>query len=53
MRAYPTGRYNDRAAIYYCGELRLTPEWNPFAKIEWVEKYLGVAWWQWVFFTEV
>lgn len=53
MRAYPTGRYNDRAAIYYCGELRLTPQWNPFTQIEWVEKYLGVAWWQWVFFTEV
>lgn len=53
MRAYPTSRFNDRAAIYYCGEIRLMPEWNPFAKIEWVEKYLTVQWWQWVFFTEV
>ena len=42
-----------RSAVYYCGEIRLTPEWNPFARIGWVEKYLGVAWWQWVFFTEV
>jgi hypothetical protein len=53
MRAYPTGRYNDRAAIYYGGEIRLRPEGNPFTKIEWVEKYLGIAWWQWVLFTEV
>ena len=53
MRAYPTTRFNDRSAVYYCGEIRLTPEWNPFARIGWVEKYLGVAWWQWVFFTEV
>ena len=53
MRAYPTGRFNDRAAMYYCGEVRLTPEWNPFTKIGWVEKYLTVQWWQWVFFTEV
>ena len=53
MRAYPTTRFNDRAAIYYCAEFRLIPEWNPFAKIGWVEKYLTVAWWQWVFFAEV
>ena len=53
MRAYPTSRFNDRSAIYYCAEIRLTPEWNPFARIGWVEKYLGVAWWQWVVFTEV
>ena len=33
MRAYPTGRFNDRAAIYYCGEVRLTPEWNPFPRL--------------------
>ena len=53
MRAYPTSRFNDRSAIYYCAEIRLTPEWNPFAKIGWVERYLSVAWWQWVFFTEI
>jgi hypothetical protein len=53
MRAYPTSRFNDRAAIYYCAELRMIPEWNPFAHIGWVEKYLGIAWWQWVAFTEV
>jgi hypothetical protein len=53
MRAYPTSRFNDRSAIYYCAEIRLIPEWNPFAKIGWVEKYLSVTWWQWAFFTEV
>lgn len=52
MRAYPTGRYNDRSAIYYCAEARVIPEWNPFAHIGWVEKYLTVAWWQWVVFAE-
>jgi len=53
MRAYPSYRYNDRSVIYYCGEIRLTPEWNPFAKSAWVEKYLSIPWWQWVFFAEV
>jgi hypothetical protein len=53
MRAYPTYRYNDRAAIYYCAEVRVIPEWNPFANSEWIERNLKVAWWQWVVFTEV
>jgi hypothetical protein len=52
MRAYPTGRFHDQAAIYYSAEYRMIPEWNPFEKIEWVQKYLGIAWWQWVPFVE-
>jgi hypothetical protein len=52
MRAYPSQRFNDRSAIYYCAEMRLTPEWNPFANIGWVEKNLGISWWQWVAFAE-
>ncbi|MGD0275954.1 MAG: BamA/TamA family outer membrane protein [Syntrophales bacterium] len=53
LRGYPTSRFNDRAAIYYAAEFRMTPEWNPFAKIEWVRKYLEIAWWQVVPFVEV
>jgi len=52
MRAYPTSRFNDQAAVYYALEYRVIPEWNPFAKIEWVRKYLDIAWWQWVPFFE-
>lgn len=53
MRAYPTSRFHDQAAIYYALEYRMTPEWNPFEKIDWVKKYLGIEWWQWVPFVEV
>jgi len=52
MRAYPTGRFHDQAAIYYSAEYRMIPEWNPFAKSEWIQKNLGIAWWQWVPFVE-
>ena len=54
MRAYPTSRFHDQAAIYYSAEYRMTPEWNPFAgaKMEWLQKYLGISWWQWVPFVE-
>jgi hypothetical protein len=52
MRAYPTGRFHDQAAIYYAAELRMIPEWNPFAHSEWIQKNLGIAWWQWVPFVE-
>ncbi len=53
MRAYPTSRFNDQAAIYYALEYRVMPEWNPFAKNEWIRKNLDIAWWQWVPFVEV
>ena len=52
MRAYPAARFHDQAAIYYSAEYRMIPEWNPFAKSEWIQKYLGIAWWQWVPFVE-
>jgi len=52
MRGYPTSRFNDQAAVYYGLEYRLIPEWNPFAHIDWMQKYLGIAWWQWVTFVE-
>ncbi len=53
MRAYPTSRFNDQAAIYYSLEYRLMPNWNPWAKIDWVRKYLGIDFWQIVPFVEV
>jgi hypothetical protein len=53
MRAYPASRFNDQAAVYYALEYRLIPEWNPFAHIDWIERYLGIEWWQWVAIAEV
>lgn len=53
MRAYPSQRFNDRAAIYYAAELRMIPQWNPFDGWPWLQKHLEVAWWQVVPFVEV
>lgn len=53
MRGYPTSRFNDQAAVYYAAEYRVTPVWNPFTKIEWLQKRLGIEWWQWVTFVEM
>jgi len=53
MRGYPSSRFNDKAGIYYAAEYRMTPKWNPLAEISWLQKYLGIAWWQWVPFVEV
>jgi hypothetical protein len=52
MRGYPSQRFNDKAAIYYGLELRLTPEWNPFESWGWLQKRLGVQWVQFVPFVE-
>lgn len=52
MRAYPTARFHDKASIYYSAEYRMIPEWNPFAHIDWLQKHVGIAWWQWVPFIE-
>jgi len=53
LRGYPTSRFNDKAAIFYSAEYRMTPRWNPLAQIEWLQRYLEIAWWQWVPFVEV
>jgi len=53
MRGYPSNRFSDRAAIYYCAELRLSMNWNPFDEWPWIQKYLGVQWVQIVPFVEV
>jgi len=53
MRGYPTQRFNDRSAIYYSAELRLTPDWNPFDNYPWLQKHLGVQWIQFAPFVEL
>jgi len=53
MRAYPSQRFSDRAAIYYSAEWRLTPEWNPFDNFPTLQEYIGVEWIQFVPFVEV
>lgn len=53
MRGFPTQRFNDRSAIYYSAELRLTPHWNPFENWSAVQDRLGVEWIQVVPFVEV
>jgi len=52
MRGYPTSRFNDQSALYYALEYRVIPEWNPFGRVDWVQRRLGIAWWQWVAFAE-
>lgn len=53
MRGYPAQRFNDRAAIYYSAEMRLTPRWNPFDGWSAVQDLLGVEWIQVVPFVEI
>lgn len=53
MRGYPAQRFNDRSAIYYSAELRLTPHWNPFDSWSAVQDRLGVEWIQVVPFVEL
>ena len=53
MRAYPTQRFNDKAAVYYSAELRMIPKWNPFTGWTWLQKRVGIQWLQFVPFVEV
>ncbi len=53
MRGYPAQRFNDRSAIYYSAELRLTPHWNPFDSWSAVQERLGIEWIQVVPFVEI
>ena len=53
MRGYPTQRFNDRAALYYAAEMRLTPRWNPFDNWPAIQRELGVEWIQVVPFVEL
>jgi len=53
MRAYPSQRFSDRAAIYYSAELRLIPRRNPFDAWPRLQRVVGVEWVQVVPFVEV
>ncbi len=52
MRGYQGARFNDDAAISYAVEFRIIPEWNPLAKISFLES-LEIDWIQLVPFVEV
>ncbi|MFZ0827036.1 MAG: BamA/TamA family outer membrane protein [Verrucomicrobiia bacterium] len=51
MRAYPSGRFSDKSAIYYCAEYRVIPDGNPLNSIPYVKK-LQSDWIQGVVFVE-
>jgi len=51
MRAFPSGRFSDKAAIYYCAEYRFIPDWNPLNSIPYI-KNLKSDWIQGVVFVE-
>jgi hypothetical protein len=53
MRGYPSQRFNDKAAVYYSAELRMIPRWNPFLHWDWIQKYVGIQWLQFVPFVEI
>ncbi|MCU0839610.1 MAG: BamA/TamA family outer membrane protein [Rhodospirillales bacterium] len=53
MRGFPSQRFSDAAAIYYCAELRLIPDFNPFDAWPWFQQRVGVDWLQVVPFVEV
>ena len=53
LRGYPSQRFSDKAAIYYAAEYRMIPRWNPFENWDWLQKYVGVQWLQFVPFVEV
>ena len=51
LRAYPTGRFNDKSAVYYTAELRMTPEGNPLREAPLLD-YFAIDWVQLVGFVE-
>ena len=53
MRGFPSQRFNDKAAVYYSAELRVIPRWNPFEHRDWIQKYVGIQWLQFVPFVEI
>ncbi len=52
MRGFPPARFNDQAGICYAAELRLTPDWNPFETVSFLES-LEIDWLQVVPFVEI
>ena len=52
LRAYPSGRFHDKAAVYYAAELRLIPQYQPLHDLP-LLRYFEIDWWQVVPFIEV
>lgn len=53
LRGFPAQRFSDKASIYYALEYRMIPDWNPFNRWPWLQKYVGIEWLQFVPFVEV
>jgi outer membrane protein assembly factor BamA len=51
MRAYPSGRFRDKAAVYYTAEFRMIPETQPLRDLP-LLNYFEIDWWQLVPFVE-
>jgi outer membrane protein assembly factor BamA len=51
MRAYPTGRFHDKAAVYYSAEMRFIPQTQPLRDLP-LLNYFEIDWWQLVPFIE-
>lgn len=51
LRAFPDGRFHDKSAVYYAGELRLIPRTNPLRDLP-LLNYFEIDWWQLVAFAE-
>lgn len=51
MRAYPSGRFKDKSAVYYAAELRLIPKYQPLHDLP-IINYFEIDWWQVVPFIE-
>ena len=52
LRAYPSDRFNDKAAIYYSAEYRVMPRSNPLGNLSFL-RFFEIDWWQIVGFVEV
>jgi outer membrane protein assembly factor BamA len=51
LRAFPAGRFSDKAAVYYGAEYRLIPKWNPLRELPLIN-YFDIDWMQFVGFIE-
>jgi len=52
LRGYPSGRFYDKAAVYYAAELRLIPQTQPLRDLP-LLNYFEIDWWQVVPFVEL
>lgn len=52
LRAYPSDRFNDKAAVYYSAEYRFMPRANPLGSLSLLSRF-DIDWWQFVGFFEM